>query len=134
MRLTGFTDFTQLVLSLSRGYIKPSRCREVEKVRAIRVNRVSSMLRYSSCTRTSSSSVTFAVDSRLSALRKKRASLPTIASAANVCPVTMSAETAFSGEFDLANRTDGPLAVTHVRRGIECRYDAIYISPEFEVL
>jgi hypothetical protein len=34
----------------------------------------------------------------------------------------------------LAERPDGPLAVTHVRRGTECRYDAIYISPEFEVL
>lgn len=28
---------------------------------------------------------------------------------------------------------DGPLAVTHVRRGVPCRYDAISASPEFEV-
>lgn len=28
---------------------------------------------------------------------------------------------------------DGPLAVTHSRRGIPCRYDAIYASPEFTV-
>jgi hypothetical protein len=34
----------------------------------------------------------------------------------------------------LAERPEGPLAVTHVRRGIECRYDAIYVSPEFEVI
>jgi hypothetical protein len=34
----------------------------------------------------------------------------------------------------LAERPKGPLAVTHIRRGIECRYDAIYVSPEFEVL
>jgi hypothetical protein len=34
----------------------------------------------------------------------------------------------------LAERPRGPLAVTHVRRGIECRYDAIYVSPEFEVV
>lgn len=32
-----------------------------------------------------------------------------------------------------AERPDGPLAVTHTRRGIECRYDAIYASPEFSV-
>lgn len=30
-------------------------------------------------------------------------------------------------------RPDGPLAVTHRRRGTECRYDAIYASPEFRV-
>ena len=34
----------------------------------------------------------------------------------------------------LAERPAGPLAVTHLRRGIECRYDAIYVSPEFEVI
>lgn len=28
---------------------------------------------------------------------------------------------------------DGPLAVTHRRRGTDCRYDAIYASPEFQV-
>jgi len=28
---------------------------------------------------------------------------------------------------------DGPLHVTHARRGIPCRYDAIYASPEFTV-
>lgn len=28
---------------------------------------------------------------------------------------------------------DGPLAVTHRRQGIDCRYDAIYASPEFTV-
>lgn len=32
-----------------------------------------------------------------------------------------------------AERPDGPLAVTHTRRGVECRYDAIYASPEFAV-
>lgn len=32
-----------------------------------------------------------------------------------------------------AKRPDGPLAVTHTRRGIECRYDAIYASPDFAV-
>jgi hypothetical protein len=37
-------------------------------------------------------------------------------------------------EAVLAERPNGPLAVTHIRRGIECRYDAIYVSPEFEVL
>jgi len=31
-------------------------------------------------------------------------------------------------------RPDGPLAVTHRRRGTDCRYDAIYASPEIEVL
>ena len=31
-------------------------------------------------------------------------------------------------------KPDGPLAVTHRRRGVDCRYDAIYASPEFEVL
>ena len=30
-------------------------------------------------------------------------------------------------------RPDGPTAVTHQRRGIECRYDAVYASPEFAV-
>jgi hypothetical protein len=34
----------------------------------------------------------------------------------------------------LGERPEGPLAVTHIRRGIECRYDAIYVSPEFEVV
>ena len=29
---------------------------------------------------------------------------------------------------------DGPLAVTHVRGGVPCRYDAIYASPEFDVI
>lgn len=33
-----------------------------------------------------------------------------------------------------AERPDGPLAVTHARGGVECRYDAIYASPEFEVV
>ena len=33
-----------------------------------------------------------------------------------------------------AERPDGPLAVTHRRRGIDCRYDAIYVSPEFDVI
>lgn len=28
---------------------------------------------------------------------------------------------------------EGPLAVTHLRRGIPCRYDAVYASPEFIV-
>lgn len=28
---------------------------------------------------------------------------------------------------------DGPLAVTHVRGGVPCRYDAVYASPEFAV-
>lgn len=28
---------------------------------------------------------------------------------------------------------NGPLAVTHRRRGVECRYDAVYASPELEV-
>lgn len=28
---------------------------------------------------------------------------------------------------------DGPLAITHRRRGTECRYDAIYASPELAV-
>jgi hypothetical protein len=37
-------------------------------------------------------------------------------------------------EAILAERPNGPLAITHVRRGIECRYDAIYVSPEFEVI
>lgn len=32
-----------------------------------------------------------------------------------------------------AERPDGPLAVTHRRRGVECRYDAIYASPELTV-
>lgn len=31
------------------------------------------------------------------------------------------------------SRPDGPLAVTHQRRGVACRYDAIYASPEFTV-
>lgn len=31
------------------------------------------------------------------------------------------------------DRPDGPLAVTYLRRGSECRYDAIYVSPELEV-
>jgi hypothetical protein len=30
-------------------------------------------------------------------------------------------------------RPEGPLAITHRRRGINCRYDAIYVSPEFHV-
>ena len=30
-------------------------------------------------------------------------------------------------------RPDGPLAVTYLRAGIPCRYDAIYASPEFHV-
>lgn len=30
-------------------------------------------------------------------------------------------------------RPDGPLAITHRRGGIDCRYDAIYASPEFAV-
>lgn len=34
----------------------------------------------------------------------------------------------------LAERPEGPLAVTHERRGVACRYDAVYASPEFEVL
>jgi hypothetical protein len=34
----------------------------------------------------------------------------------------------------LDERPDGPLAVTHIRRGVECRYDAIYVPPEFEVV
>jgi hypothetical protein len=34
----------------------------------------------------------------------------------------------------MTERPEGPLAVTHLRRGIECRYDALYVSPEFEVL
>ena len=33
-----------------------------------------------------------------------------------------------------AARPDGPLAVTHSRRGADCRYDAIYASPELEVI
>jgi len=33
-----------------------------------------------------------------------------------------------------AERPDGPLAVTHRRRGTDCRYDAIYASPEFDVV
>jgi two-component system sensor histidine kinase KdpD len=41
--------------------------------------------------------VTFALDSRLRALRKKRASLLIIASAASAWPVTISAETAGEG-------------------------------------
>jgi hypothetical protein len=31
-------------------------------------------------------------------------------------------------------RPYGPLAVTHRRRGVDCRYDAIYASPEFQVV
>lgn len=30
-------------------------------------------------------------------------------------------------------RPDGPMAVTYLRAGIPCRYDAIYASPEFHV-
>lgn len=42
------------------------------------------------------------------------------------------------GQSELAQevrnaRPDGPLAVTHLRRKIACRYDAIYASPEFTV-
>lgn len=33
-----------------------------------------------------------------------------------------------------AAHPDGPLAVTHRRRGAGCRYDAIYASPEIQVL
>lgn len=31
------------------------------------------------------------------------------------------------------DRPDGPLAVTHRRRGVDCRYDAIYASPDLAV-
>lgn len=34
----------------------------------------------------------------------------------------------------LVSHPNGPLAMTHVRRGIPCRYDAIYASPEFRVI
>jgi hypothetical protein len=34
----------------------------------------------------------------------------------------------------LAERPRGPLAVTHMRRGIDCRYDAIYVSPKIDVV
>lgn len=34
----------------------------------------------------------------------------------------------------VAARPEGPLAVTHRRRTTDCRYDAIYASPEIEVL
>lgn len=33
-----------------------------------------------------------------------------------------------------AERPDGPLAVTHERGGVPCRYDAVYASPEFRVV
>ncbi|ROR72384.1 endonuclease/exonuclease/phosphatase family protein [Bogoriella caseilytica] len=32
-----------------------------------------------------------------------------------------------------SERPDGPLTVTHLRGGVECRYDAIYASPELVV-
>lgn len=34
----------------------------------------------------------------------------------------------------LAARPDGPLMVTHERKGVPCRYDAVYATPEFRVL
>ena len=33
-----------------------------------------------------------------------------------------------------AEAPDGPLAITHMRGGVPCRYDAIYASPEFAVM
>ena len=37
-------------------------------------------------------------------------------------------------EAIVADRPDGPLAVTHRRNGTDCRYDAVYVSPEFEAI
>ena len=37
-------------------------------------------------------------------------------------------------EAIMTDRPDGPLAVTHRRRGTDCRYDAVYVSPEFDVV
>lgn len=33
-----------------------------------------------------------------------------------------------------SERPEGPLAVTHRRRATDCRYDAIYVSPELDVI
>jgi endonuclease/exonuclease/phosphatase family metal-dependent hydrolase len=47
---------------------------------------------------------------------------------------TCGTPTALLMEGLAAERPDGPLAVTHRRRGADCRYHAIYVSPEFDVL